>query len=284
MAFGLPAFFGGKARIVASPIPPGLDVTSITDVSGSMGAFADFITSPQLYKALETALKAQGIGTLTANLNKYSFCVGATTGREGLGIIERASSVGGKARRWVLGSEVLADVVTYPTYSVGGSGNEDMAHATNLVSNNDRDYTTRNERVIISGSDEQSGMSSFFDPAPLYPHRYVGIHSVELSINENPTLPPAPSGVLTGFVYTTASEGVAIYIDGTTVSYRNSMPTSTFIAVPSRSLGETQRCIQQCKNTKGALYNIAKFGTAAKYALLGESLGTVLGKYLYSIS
>ena len=282
MAFGLPAFFGGKARTV---VPPGLDVTSITDISGSMGAYAEFVTSPLLYQALETALEAQGIGTLAANLNKYSFCVGATTGSEDLDLIERNSFVNNTERRWVLGSEVLAQVVTYPTYSVTGGDTENMAHATNLVSNNDRQYTTGNERIIISGSDEQSGMSrEVFDPAPLYPQRYVGIHSVGLAIAGSSTLPPAPSGVLAGFVYTTASEGVAIYIDGATVNYRDSMPTSTFTAEPLTTPEQTQRCIQQCIDTKGALYNIREFNSAAEYALLGESLGTVLGKYLYSIS
>ena len=39
MTFGLPAFFGVKARTI---VPPGLDVTSITDISGSMGPYAEF--------------------------------------------------------------------------------------------------------------------------------------------------------------------------------------------------------------------------------------------------
>ncbi len=284
MTFGLPAFFGVKARTI---VPPGLDVTSITDISGSMGPYAEFVTSPLLYQALETALQAEGIGTLAANLNQYSFCVGATVGNEILSRIERFCFVNNTARKWVLGSDVLATAVTYPNYTATGGGTENMAYATNLVSNNNRQYTAGNERIIISGSDEQSGMSrEVFDPTPLYPQRYVGIHSVELSIveNETSTLPPAPSGVLVGFVYTTASEGVAIYIDGTTVSYRNSMPTSTFTAEPARTPDQTQRCIQQCINTKGALYNIRYFTNSARYALLGESLGTVLGKYLYSIS
>ena len=60
MVNGLPAFFGRKARTI---VPPGLDITTITDVSGSMGDFAQFITSPLLYESLEAALFAEGIGT-----------------------------------------------------------------------------------------------------------------------------------------------------------------------------------------------------------------------------
>ena len=71
MAFGVPGFFGAKTRAL---VPPGLDVTSITDTSGSMDAYKNFITSAGLYEALETALQAESIGVLSATPNKYSFC------------------------------------------------------------------------------------------------------------------------------------------------------------------------------------------------------------------
>jgi len=279
MTFGLPAFFGVKARTI---VPPGLDVTSITDISGSMGPYADFITSAGLYEALEAALAAESIGTLPATPNKYSFCVGGDRNTNTLPEITRNVNVNGVSQLWALGSDVTAQTVTYPTYNADGGGNEDMALSTNLVSNNNRAYNLQNERIIISGSDEQDSQLSRFDPTPLYSQRYVGIHSADLSIQENPSLTPRPAGTLVGFVYTTASQGVAIYIDGSTINYRDSMPTSVFVADPTNQT--TQICLDQCKNTNGALYDIRSFRTSALYALLGESLGNVLGKYLYSIS
>ena len=279
MTFGLPAFFGVKARTI---VPPGLDVTSITDISGSMGPYAAFITSAALYEALELALDSEGIGTLPATPNKYSFCVGGDFSTNTLPLITRNVNVNGVSQLWALGSDVTAQTVVYPAYNVGGGGNEDMALSTNLVSNNNRTYNLQNERIIISGSDEQSGQQNTFDPTPLYSQRYVGIHDAILTIQENPSLTPIPTGTLVGFVYTTASQGVAIYIDGSTINYRDSMPTSVFGAFPSG--GTTQICLDQCKNTNGALYNISYFTNSARYALLGESLGSVLGKYLYSIA
>lgn len=279
MTFGLPAFFGVKARTI---IPPGLDVTTITDTSGSMGPYAGFITSAAFYEALEVALAAEGIGTLPTTPNKYSFCVGGDSSTNTLPLITRNVVVSGVSQLWALGSDVTAQIVTYPTYNVGGGGNEDMALSTNLVSNNNRTYNLQNERIIISGSDEQSGQQNTFDPTPLYSQRYVGIHSAGLSIQENPSLTPIPAGTLVGFVYTTASQGVAIYIDGATINYRDSMPTSVFDADPEDDT--TQICLDQCRNTNGALYDIRYFTDAARFALLGESLGSVLGKYLYSIA
>ena len=279
MTFGLPAFFGRKARTI---IPPGVDVTSITDISGSMGDYAQFITSAGLYEALETALQAESIGTLPATPNKYSFCVGGDRRTNTLPEITRNVIVNGSSQLWAEGSDVIALTVSYPSYDVDGGDNEDMALSTNLVSNNDRGYNPQNERIIIAGSDEQDGQENSFDPVPLYPQRYVGIHTADLDVNETPGLTPKPAGTLVGFVYTTASEGVAIYVDGSTINYRDQMPTSSFEAEPEG--GTVQACLDQCKTTNGALYNIAFFTDAARYALLGESLGTVLGKYLYSVS
>ena len=279
MTFGLPAFFGRKARTI---VPPGLDVTSITDISGSMGPYADFITSPGLYEALEAALIAEGIGTLPATPNKYSFCVGGDRITSTLDRITRNVQVSGTSQLWALGSDITAQTVAYPIYNASGADNEDMALSTNLVSNNDRTYNLENERIIISGSDEQSGQETLFDSRPDYPQRYIGIHSATLSIQENSSLPPIPSGDLVGFVYTTASQGVAIYIDGSNINYRDSMPTSVFEA--ESSAGTRQDCIDQCKSTNGAVYEIRYFFNAARFTLLGESLGNVLGKYLYSIS
>ncbi len=286
MAFGLPAFFGSKAR---SRVPLGIDVTTITDISGSMGQYAEFITTPLLYQALETALTAENIGTAAGQTNRYSFCIGGDMDvtYPPLDFIERFVEVNGNFQRWALGSDVLGLKVAYPYYDVGGAGTENMAGSTNRVSalavTNPREYILSNERIIISGSDEQDGQGNvLFDQSPGFSYRYVGIHSAILSISEAPNLPPDPGGTLVGFVYTTASQGVAVYLDGSTISYRTDMPTSTFIAAPTALTA--QICVDQCRITNGALYDIRAFNSAARYALLGESLGSVLGKYLYSVS
>jgi hypothetical protein len=273
MVNGLPAFFGRKAR---SRVPVGIDITSITDISGSMGGYARFITSELLYEALETALQAEGIGVDAGTTNRYSFCVGADSEGQGLGSIERNVFVAGVgSTRWVLGSQVLAQQVEYPLYNVGGGGNENMAHATNLISENNRDYIEANERIVISGSDEQSGQgSTVFNPTPPIPHRYVGVHSARITL-QNFNDPD-------GFVYTTASEGVAIFKSGNVLSYEFNVPVANVIA--SAIPGTKQINVDQCRLTNGALFNIRAFTSAADYALLGEALGLVLGRYLYSTS
>ena len=282
MVNGLPAFFGRKTPTI---VPPGLDVTTITDVSGSMEDYARFITSAGLYEELETALQAELIGTEPATPNKYSFCLGADLRRgesSDLNDIEVEIEVNGIEQLWALGSDVLAQTVDYPVYSTGGAGRENMSRSTNLVSNNDREYNPLNELVIISGSDEQIGRAfDAFDQFPLYPQRYVGIHSAALTVDEQ-GLPPAPAGTLVGFIYTTAAEGVAVYIDGSTINYSTQLPTSAFEAEAVD--GTQQDCINQAISTNGAIYDIRFFIDAARYALLGESLGKVLGKYLYSVS
>ncbi len=281
MAFGLPAFFGSKAR---SRVPLGIDVTTITDISGSMGQYAEFITTPLLYEALETALTAENIGTAAGQTNRYSFCVGGPY----LDTIERDVRVNNNPQRWALGSDVLGLKVAYPYYDVGGAGTENMAGSTNRVSalavTNPREYILSNERIIISGSDEQDGQGNvLFDQSPGFSYRYVGIHNAVLYVDESgPGLSPDPGGLLVGFVYTTASQGVAIYLDGSTINYRTNMPTSAFAAFATG--GTTQVCVDQCRITNGAIYDIRAFNSAARYALLGESLGSVLGKYLYSVS
>lgn len=284
MAFGLPAFFGRKARTIT---PPGLDITSITDISGSMGPFAEFISSATTFEALETALAAEQIGTLPDTPNKYSFCVGGDKNTNTLPLIERNFQVSGTSQRWALGSDILANpsTLTYPTIqAIDRSGdNEDMALATNIVSNTNRGYNTENQRIIISGSDEQTGQENTFDQNPLYSYRYIGVHSAVLTVNEVSGLPAIPSGTLVGFVYTTASAGVAIYIDGTTINYRTNLPTSAMAASPSNNT--TSECVDQCKITNGAIYNIEFFDrSSGRFALLATSLGKVLGQFLYSVS
>lgn len=284
MAFGLPAFFGSKTRTI---VPPGLDITSITDISGSMGEFARFISAPTTFEALETALAAEQIGTLPNTPNKYSFCVGGDDDTNTLALIEKNFTVGSTSQRWALGSDILANpsTLTYPTIEaiLRSGGNEDMALSTNLVSNANRAYNTDNERIIISGSDEQDGQRTNFDQNPTYSYRYIGVHSAELRVNETPGLPAIPSGTLVGFVYTTSSVGVAIYIDGSTINYRTNLITSAMVAIAQN--GTTFECVNQCKITNGAIYNIDFFSnTINRFPILATSLGKVLGQFLYSVS
>lgn len=272
MVNGLPAFFGRKAR---SRVPLGIDITSITDISGSMGPYADFITSPLLYESLETALQAEGIGVDAGTTNRYSFCLGATTPTQELINIEINVGVDGNPTRWALGSQVLGGQVDYPIYRASGADNENMAHATNLISESNRDYIEANERIVISGSDEQSGQgSTIFNPTPPIPHRYVGVHSANILRNGLP---------LTGFVYTTASEGVAIIKNGNALSYEFNIPVADVIVRPA-STAQKQINLDQCRLTNGAIFNILEFTSDEDYALLGEALGLVLGRYLYSTS
>ena len=281
MVNGLPAFFGRKAR---SRVPVGIDITSITDISGSMTGYARFISSPLLYESLETALQAEGIGVGTGTTNRYSFCVGANTGEfENLVDIERNVEVDNTSIRWALGSRVLAGQVQYPSIeAIPGSGrNENMAHATNLISENNRDYIEANERIVISGSDEQGGQSpSVFNPTPPIPHRYVGVHSAEIYVYLTGT--SGGRTRMSGFVYTTASEGVAIAKNENDLAYYFNVPVANVFATAQS--GTEQINVDQCRLTNGALFNIREFANAEDYALLGEALGLVLGRYLYSTS
>lgn len=268
----VPVFFGAKAR---TKKPPGIDVTSITDLSGSMGPYASFISARATFEALETALLAQDIGVLSSN--RYSFASGGDTARNTLGAIERNVIVSGVSQRWAPGVNVLDGTATLPILAAdAGSGTEDMGLASNLMTNNDRGYLTGNERIIIAGSDEQS-YGAAFTVGPTYPHRYVGVHQVTLSVTEPAGPNPVPSGTLIGFVYTTATTGAAIYNNSGTLNYRLEVPVANMNATAT---GDTlQINVDHAETTNGAIYDID-----VDFALLGESLGTVLGQYLYDIS
>ena len=280
----VPVFFGAKAR---TKRPPGLDVTSITDLSASMGSYAAFISARATFVALENALIAQDIGVLSSN--RYSFASGGDSTRNTLPEIERNVTVDGVSQRWALGANILDGTATLPTLIANqGANTEDMGIASNLMTNNDRGYLTGNERIIIAGSDEQS-YGAAFTVSPTYPHRYIGVHSVTLSISE-PAGPNAiPAGTLVGFVYTTGTTGAAIYLDGSTLNYRLEVPVANVTATAANStlpgggsLPTLQINVDHAKTTNGAIYKIDGFGTS--FALLAESLGTVLGQYLFDIS
>lgn len=268
----VPVFFGAKAR---TKKPPGIDVTSITDLSGSMGPYASFISDRSTFVALENALVAQGIGVLSNN--RYSFMSGGDATNNTLGEIEKDVTVDGVAQRWATGSSILDNSATLPSLSANQVSNtEDMGIASNLVTSIDRDYLTGNERIIIAGSDEQS-YATAFTVGPTYPHRYVGVHNVTLSISEPAGPNPVPAGVLIGFVYTTSTTGAAIYNNSGTLNYRLAVPVANMTATAAG--GTDQVNVDHAKTTNGAIYEID-----IDFDLLGESLGNVLGQYLFDIS
>jgi hypothetical protein len=269
----VPVFFGAKAR---TKKPPGIDVTSVTDISGSMGPYASFISARATFVALENALIDQEIGVLSSN--RYSFAVGGDTNNNTLIEIERNVIVSGVSQRWATGASILNGTAITPSITANGD-NEDMGLASNLITNNNRGYLTGNERVIIAGSDEQS-YGTAFTASPTYPHRYIGIHSVNLSITEPAGPNPIPAGALVGFVYTTNTTGVAIHLNGTTLSYRLAVPVANVVA--TAAVGTLQINVNRASATNGAIYKIDAWGT--DYSLLTTSLGTVLGQYLYDIS
>ena len=268
----VPVFFGAKAR---SKKPPGIDVTSITDLSGSMGPYASFISSRSTIVALENALVAQGIGLLSSN--RYSFMSGGDNTNETLSQIERSVTVNGASQRWAPGSNVLDGSAALPILQANqGGSTEDMGVASNLVTGSNRGYLTGNERIIIAGSDEQSDFTAF-TVGPTYPHRYVGVHTVTLSISEPAGPNPVPAGLLIGFVYTTSTTGAAIYNNSGTLNYRLAVPVANMTATATG--GTEQINVDHAETTNGAIYRID-----IDFALLGESLGNVLGQYLFDIS
>lgn len=269
----VPAFFGAKAR---TKRPPGLDVTSITDLSNSMQPFASFISSRGTLTALENALVAQGVGILSPN--RYSFTTGGDTTNNTLSEIELTTTVNGVAGRWAPGTNVVNGTAVLPTLTANRGGlTEDMGLASNLVAETDRGYLTDNVRVIIAGSNEQDGGATAFVASPAFPYRYVGVHNVTLSITEPAGPNPVPAGTLVGFVYTTNTTGAAIYFSGSTINYRLSVPVAN---VTATAVGGTNQInVNRAAATNGAIYDID-----VDFTLLGTSLGVVLGQYLFDIS
>lgn len=265
----VPVFFGAKAR---TKRPPGLDVTSITDTSGSMGPYINFITAQSTFAALENALVAEGIGVLSTN--RYSFTRG---GGNTLSEIERNVKVNGVSTRWATGAQILSGSAILPSFTTnGGDASENMGLATNIVSATDRGYLPANQRIIISGSDEQSTFTAF-NASPAFSYRYVGVHDVNLSISEPAGPNPVPAGTLKGFVYTTSTTGVAVYINGSTINNRGDVPVAN---VTATGIGGTrQENVNQARLTNGAIYDID-----ISFDLLGASLGSALGKFLFETS
>lgn len=279
----VPVFFGAKAR---SKRPPGIDVTSITDLSGSMQPFASFIGSQATIAALENTLLLEGIGVLSPN--RYSFTTGGDNINNTLREIELNTIVNGVSGRWAPGSNVLDGTAVLPTLRANRGGDtEDMGLASNLVAGTDRGYLSANQRIIIAGSDEQDNFGNggtAFVASPAFPYRYVGVHSVNLSISEPAGPNPVPAGTLRGFIYTTNTVGVAVYIDGNTINNRGDVPVArvTATAATLGGLPTLQINVNQAKATNGAIYDIRFFNNG--FTLLAESLGSALGKFLFETS
>jgi len=277
----VPVFFGAKAR---TKRPPGLDVTSITDLSGSMQPFASFIASRATILALQNELIAQGVGVLSTN--RYSFATGGTAASDTLATIELPVRVNNVSQRWATGAEVSNNTAVLPTLTASqGGGTENMGIASNLVTNNDRGYLSANEKIIIAGSDEQSGGATAFTVSPTFPHRYVGVHSVNISISEPAGPNPVPAGILAGFVYTTNTTGVAVYIDGTTINNRGDVPVANVTATAQDLTNQIN--VNHCATTNGAIYDIRLFqGNTAnlQFTTLATSLGSALGQFLFETS
>ena len=293
MVTSVPAWFGSKAR---TRKPLALDVTTITDTSGSMVFYIDYITSDTIYQSLEASLRSQNIGVSPENENRYSFCVAKDKRdvKPPLSEIERDVTIQGSpgARRWVTGPEVTdtSAPIDYPDYEITGGDGENVAASLNTIQTKDRDYNTSSQRITIGGTDTPFYMADIIEDVE-YPSIFIGVHSIIIrALSEDPSagIPPTPRGQLVGFVYTTDTVGTAIYIDGTTINYRENMPTFG-ISVTSRNsdLGiprSIRKLVDQAIATNGAVYDIEFFTTPEKYALLTESLGAVLGKYLYSLT
>ncbi len=277
----VPVFFGAKAR---SRKPPGIDVTFITDESGSMAPYASSIISSTTIGALETALVAEGIGVLSPN--RYSFASGGGLGTKfsTLAAIERNVVVGGVSQRWAPGENVLNGTATLPTIATDkGTDTEDMGKAANLVAGNDREYLPSNVRIIIAGSDEQEEATSFV-VSPTYPYLYVGVHSVNFAISEPAGPNPVPAGTLVGFVYTTNTIGTAIYVSGSTINYRTAVPVANVTATATASAAGFAGTTKQINVNRAAATNGAIYKINIDFGVLAESLGSVLGNYLFSVS
>ena len=302
MVTSVPAWFAGKARSLK---PPGIDVTNIVDGSGSMDSYINFITSSELYVSLENALLAEGIGTLPESKNRYSFAKGIGPESGEVEVPVEIAVFPPVQKRWALGSEFLANLVTVPTAEFLG---EDMPAAANYLAGFDRDYNPLNESIFIGGSDEQSGSAADykFSRNPKYPFRYVGIHSIDMFVREGELpIPPWLQGDsfdgtnddyrLNGYVYTTDTEGVGIYFnfkDGNQIVKYRDVPISALNAVAGCTSGgcSFQENIDEAQRTNGAIYDIRAFRdddpavAQRKFNALGESLGAVLGKLLYELA
>ncbi len=298
----VPAFFGSKGRTFK---PVSLDVTFASDTSGSMSTYVGVLSQLSTIQGLELALRNQGVGIQQDN--RYSVCTGAggidppLGGHDELSEIEKfVTSLAGTSTRWALGVDVRAGTVDWPRLSAdAGNDTEDMALAAHLIAGGSRSYQVGAERILISAGDlrcpyledvidNSVAAATLSDPATT--QRYVGLHPVAITITEPASANPVPPGVLFGFVFTTESLGVAIYNNSEVLTYREDVDV-TKVAVSSTTStagtyapapGQADEIVAFASLTQGAIYNLTSVNTTQRTLLFAESLGDVLGSYLYA--
>lgn len=295
----VPGFFGRKARSLK---PVSLDITFATDLSGSMRSFASFVSSIDTIRSLETALLDEGVGVSSSN--RYSICTGAGGIDAPLGAhdelleIEVSVANSGAFKRWATGEEIASPQAYWPRLSATtGNDTEDMALAAHLIAGGSRQYNEPSLRILVSAGDLQCPyLEDVIDnsvalatlTASSTAQRYVGVHNANIVLAEPASPNPAPSGQIFGFVFTTSTTGVAIYLDGTIPRYRTDVDTSKVTISYAGSTngygpspGQADEIINFTRQTNGALYKLALTNTVNGTVALGRSLGEVLGGYLY---
>lgn len=298
----VPVFFGAQARSIR---PVAVDITFACDRSGSMSAYTAFISSLSTIQSLEQALLSENIG-ITQN-NRYSITSGAsgpsssylTLSYLTLSGIEYYSVISGVNQRWAPGPNIVAGNVTWPTLLAdAGDSTEDMVSAAHLIATGSRNYAAGSQRIIVSAGDLQSPyLETLVSTSNLLAtltavatkQRYVGVHNANISISEPASPNPVPPGSLFGFVYSGNLVGTAIYLNGSTLHYREDVTISNVTVTFAGTVGgygpktiqQANQILDLCRQTNGALYRLALTNTTNGTAALGVSLGQVLGKYLY---
>lgn len=175
----VPAFFNAKTSIIGSAA---VDVTFVLDLSDSTDPYPQWI--PTVVLTMERVFRSMvGFGGARLKPNRYSFATGGGSGSNftTLNQIERLVTIDGAVQRWATGQQILDDAVTFPSLTADeGTNTQDMGLATNLIESTDRGYLPGNDRLIIAISDAQ-GYGTAFNAAPLFPHKYIGLHSADVA-------------------------------------------------------------------------------------------------------
>lgn len=301
----VPAFFGSKGRTFK---PVSLDVTFASDTSGSMSTYVSVLSRISTIQGLESSLRGQGVGIQQDN--RYSVCTGAGGIDPPLGAHNTLAGIevfvgSTSLTRWATGTDIRAGSVVWPLLTAtAGNDTEDMALAAHLIAGGSRDYEAAAERILISAGDlrcpyleavidNSVAAATLSDPATA--QRYVGIHPAAITITEPASANPVPPGFVFGYVFTTASEGVAIYNNNGVLSYRQAVD-NTKVAIASTTFasstpglyaplpGQADEIIAFAALTQGAIYDLGPIRTEADTLLFAQSLGDVLGSYLYEAS
>lgn len=253
---------------------PSIDFTTVIDTSGSNATYYNVFYNISRYLELENNLKNLGIGALPSRVNKYSFCIGSTSGAA-LSTFERSVVINGSIfTRWVTGDNFQNDIVALGNLSIT-TGQDGIIHPANVVGGEDRGYDSNAIRVVFGISDDINvNTTQTFNTTDLFPYKYIGLHSLTFSYTGDQGPNPVPAGTWAGFFFETNTIGTAIYINGSIINYRKEVP------VASVSVGglttTTQRCVTQARSTNGALYISEIFETASRATQLFESFSTII--------